>query len=124
MSRKNTCPGCGGKKDHRARLCGSCRRRANQVGETAWKKSAGLSAAPARPRTPQQNLVYHGKLTSIAKLENAELLDVKHRTLELASSMFGREFTSSTELNELQMEQLLERLDELLHELGYSTLQP
>lgn len=122
MSRKNLCPGCGNEKTARARLCASCRRRANNVGESAWKQSAGLQGAPARPRTPEQNRVYHGKLASIAKLEKAELFDVKQRTLEFASLTFEREIKSSTELTELEMEHVLEQLDIELHRLGYSTL--
>lgn len=122
MSRKNACPGCGGLKTATARLCATCRTRANNVGETAWKESAGLQAAPARPRTPQQNRVYHGKLASIAALEHTELLEVKQRTLMAASKRFRREIASSTDLSELEMEQILEQLDLELHRLGYSTL--
>lgn len=115
-----SCPGCGGKKSRRARLCASCRRRANVIGARVWTETA--APVSTTPRTSQQSRVYHGKCASIAKLEQRDLIDVKRRALETATLMFGRPITSSTELTEIEMEQLLERLDEQLTRLGYTTL--
>jgi hypothetical protein len=112
------CPGCGGPKTSRARLCASCRQRANLVGERTWIDT-GRPPAPVTPRTPQQNLVYHGKLASIAKLEQLPIKDVKRWALELATLMFRRAIASSTEVSEFEMEQLLEAFDHRLDELGY-----
>jgi hypothetical protein len=118
VSAKNTCPGCGGEKTKTAELCAKCRRRANVVGARSWIDT-GRPPAPITPRTPQQNRVYHGKLSSIALLEERPLKDVKDGALQLASSMFRRSIESSTELSEIEMEQMLEALDDRLDELGY-----
>jgi hypothetical protein len=115
-----TCPGCKGPISRRAKLCAECRRRANSVGEKVWTESA-LPRIPARPRTPNQSQVYHGKCASLAQLQKLDMLEVKHRTLALASKMFDRELKSSTELTEIEMELLLEALDEKLFALGYVT---
>jgi len=114
-----TCPGCHGPKTRRAELCRDCRRRANVVGARTWVETA-QPTLPSTPRTPQQNRVYHGKLNSIAELEQRPLKDVKAWALERASLMFRRSIESSTELSEIEMEQLLESLDRRLDELGYA----
>lgn len=118
----SACPGCGGPKTRRAQFCATCRRRANVVGAKVWTETA--APVSTTPRTSQQNRVYHGKCASLAKLEQLELFQIKRRSLEAASAMFRRPITSSTELTEIEMEQLLEHLDEQLARLGYTTLTP
>jgi hypothetical protein len=117
------CPGCQGPKSKRAKLCKECRPRANAVGERTWLDT-GRPPAPLTPRTPQQNLVYHGKLASIAKLEDCPIKDVKRWALELATLMFRRTIASSTEITEMEMEQLLEAFDRRLDALGYGAATP
>jgi hypothetical protein len=115
------CLGCGGPKTAKARLCKKCRLRANAVGEQVWTESH-VPPPPSRPRTGLQSRMYHGKVASIARARraadvNAEMRNVKKGTLEWASATFRREITSSTELTELEMERVLERLDEQLDEI-------
>jgi hypothetical protein len=135
---QRVCPGCGGKKSKRAELCASCRKRANVVGASVITHVAEAAispeSAPARPRTPQQNTVYHGKISDLAKLnapglEKAELRlaerNVKTRALQHARKMFSRPIDSSTELTEIEMERLLEWLDvELDRANQEATMQP
>jgi len=125
------CPGCGEKKTARAELCSNCRLRANAVGASVITK-VGESAIPAeslppRPRTPQQNTVYHARITDLAKIElaaseftKADLRvaerNVKRRALAHANVIFKRPIASSTELSEIEMERLLEWLDEQLEQ--------
>lgn len=123
---KVACPGCGGQKSKRAKLCAECRRRANAVGADVvthvGEAAIPPESRPPRPRTPQQNLVYHARITDLAKLtdppskETLRVLErqLKKAALEKARQLFGREITSSTELTEAEMEQLLEWLDEQL----------
>lgn len=121
-----SCPGCGGAKSKRARLCAACRRRANAVGADVLQQLP--TAAPrAREvaRTPQQNIVYHARCSDLAKLEFAgqhvtssqlrmRVIEVKALTMMKASQRFGRKIESSTELTEPEMEQVLELLDQEL----------
>lgn len=110
-----TCPGCGGKKSRDAMLCRSCRTRANALGVSVLTHvHEAATPAPSRPRTPQQNRVYHGKLADLARLEQAPIAALKRRVLAEATSRFNRPVTSSTDLSEVEMEQLLEWLDDQL----------
>lgn len=109
------CPGCSGPKSKRAELCATCRRQANAVGASVLTHvHEAATPVPSRPRTPQQNTVYHGRCSDLAKLLRLSLLEVKKRTLTQAGKMFDRVFTSSTQLAEIEMEQLLEWLLEEL----------
>lgn len=123
------CPGCAGAKTARAKLCIRCRRRANAVGADVLthvgEAAIPPESLPPRPRTPQQNTVYHARITDLAKLEleqsdftKADLRvaewNIKRRTLARAAAMFGRSIASSTELSEIEMERILEWLDEQL----------
>lgn len=119
------CPGCDGAKSKRARLCASCRRRANAVGADVLQQMPTATPRPRLvPRTPQQNIVYHARCTDLARLElgplasSAQLrmrvIELKAETMQRASQRFGREITSSTELSEPEMEQVLELLDQQL----------
>lgn len=110
-----TCPSCGGAKSKTARLCASCRRRASALGERALLEPP--RGVPARPRTAQQNTAYHAKLGELARMTGQHLLDMKRDALELASAMFNRDVTSSTQLTEIEMEQLLDRIDVRMLEL-------
>jgi hypothetical protein len=136
MAITTVCPGCGGAKTARARLCATCRRRANSVGEQVWTESH-VPPPPARPRTGQQSRIYYGKCASIARAllppQGADVAagdrsaldrgmrDVKRRALEWASRAFGREIASSTDLTEIEMERLLEHLDDVLDDLALPT---
>jgi hypothetical protein len=122
------CPGCNGPKTKRAKLCATCRRRANAVGADVvthvGEAAIPPESRPPRPRTPQQNLVYHARVTDLAKLakpaDKEQLRSaerhLKKAVLAKASTMFERPIASSTELNEAEMERLLEWLDEQLEE--------
>jgi hypothetical protein len=111
------CPGCGGTKSRRAHLCRTCRAKANAVGAsvvTHVHEAAAPDDAPPRPRTPEQNRVYHGKLADLARHQHQPLPVVKRQALVEASRRFGRLVSSSTELSEVEMELLLEWLDDEL----------
>lgn len=96
-------------------LCRGCRVSANQVGVTVVTHVHEAAApAAARPRTPEQNRVYHGKLADLARLERLPMATLKQRVIAEASLRFNRPITSSTELSEIEMEQLLEWLDDQL----------
>lgn len=117
------CPGCRGPKTKRARLCAECRRRANSVGEQVWTDTR-IPTVPARPRTAQQNTVYHAKCADLAKLSEQDKPIVQAAALAWASKRFQRLIESSTELTEIQMEIVLEHLDVLLAEAKAPTGQP
>ena len=120
------CPGCAGQKSKRAKLCAGCRRRANAVGADVvthvGESAIPPESRPPRPRTPQQNLVYHARITDLAKLakpadrDHLRVLErqLKKAALAKAEQLFDRPVKSSTELTEAEMEQLLEWLDEQL----------
>lgn len=112
-----TCPGCGGAKSKRAELCHKCRRDANAIGATVVTRVADAQPVPARPRTPEQNRVYHGVLAHVARLEGLDIRVAKRRAIAKACDLFSREIESSTELTEVEMERLLEWLDTELDRL-------
>lgn len=78
-----------------------------------------MPPASVRPRTPEQNRVYHGKVNSLAAAAKIDFLEAKRRALQLASAIVGRQLESSTELSEIEMERVLEALDDHLAELGF-----
>jgi hypothetical protein len=118
-----SCPGgCNGRKTARALLCRDCRRRANAVGAVVVQQLPTVEAPGAGPRrTAIQNSRYHGKLCDLATVENGGTISkeelniavraLKKRALAQASTMLGRDVTSSTDLTEAEMELLLEWLD-------------
>lgn len=128
--KKVPCPGgCGGMKSENAALCADCRRRANAVGVSVVTHVHEASPATARPRTPQQNTVYHGRLRELAILQHGGPFDdkadlwkaerrLKKWALEQAERMFRRELESSTELSEIEMERLNEWLGDRIDELN------
>lgn len=120
MSAKVRCPGCNGLKTHRAALCAECRRRANSVGEQVWTDTR-IPTVPSRPRTKQQNTVYHARATELASIDGGTKAEIFQRKRDLdrsikdwASARFGRKIVSSTEFTEIEMELVLERLNQLL----------
>jgi hypothetical protein len=128
----------------RARTCKHCRRRATSTGLNlliaasaapslediaAWASAPATSASgpPAAPRSARQSAIYYGKCAAVAratmpaadKVElDREMRAVKRRALEYASGRFGREITSSTDLNEIEMDIVCEYLDTLLDEIS------
>lgn len=112
------CPGCGGAKSKRAELCLTCRRKANAVGASVLthvhEAAIPPESLPFVPRTPWQSKAYHGKCNDLARLTGSDFLETKRAALAHAGEMFGRAFDSSTELSEIEMEQLLEWLDDQL----------
>lgn len=107
------CPGCGGKISRGATLCRECRKRAIVAGVNLLAPGA-RARTPATPtkRTSGQNRAYHGKANTLARLTSRSERAVKEWALEEASTMFGREITSSRDLNEDEMSDMLDRLDE------------
>jgi len=113
-----TCPGCGGSKSKRALLCAACRRRAISVGV----QEVLTPAPPDEPRSPSQNLAFHGKCATLAKLElsddathvavNQRAMERKHDALAWAAKRFGRSIESSRQLSRDEMSEVLEWLDE------------
>lgn len=109
-----TCPGCGGKMSRGATLCRECRKRAIVAGVNLLAPGARAQAPPPAPakRTSGQNRAYHGKANTLARLTARSERAVKDWALEQASTMFGRTITSSRDLNEDEMSDMLDRLDE------------
>jgi hypothetical protein len=110
------CAGCGGPISSRAQLCKLCRRRAIATGVRQV-----LVPAPADPRTPGQNLAFHGKCSTLAELElhpasrvaiNQRAAEHKRDALAWASRQFGRSIDSSKELTSDEMSDVLGWLDE------------
>lgn len=108
-----TCPGCGGTISRRAQLCRLCRPRAIAAGVNllAPGARAPAPATPAAQRTPGQSRAYHGKCGTLARLLGEQPQEVKRAALEKASRMFDREITSSSDLNEIEMSDVLDQLD-------------
>lgn len=124
------CPGCGETKSRRAVVCSSCRKRAGAVGVsviTNVHDAIPLESTPARPRTAQQNTVFHGRLRELALLEHGGPIGkdelyaaeraAKKRAIAHAAEMFGKTFESSTDLSEMQMERLNDWLSDRIDEL-------
>jgi hypothetical protein len=109
-----TCPGCGGKISRGATLCRECRKRAIVAGVNLLAPGARAHTPPLPPakRTTGQNRAYHGKANTLARLTARSERAVKEWALEQASTMFSRTITSSSELNEDEMSDMLDRLDE------------
>lgn len=114
------CPACDGPKSRRAKLCRPCRLRANGIGEQVWTETH-TAPLPSRPRTPQQNTVFHARCTELATTPGATKEEIRQRKRAIevevkawASKRFGREIESSTQLTEIEMELVLEHLDDLL----------
>jgi hypothetical protein len=127
-----SCPGCGNPKTKRANLCADCRRRANEIGASVITHVAS-PAAPVVPRTPMQNTAYHGRLRSIALLEKPGLerealwsaeRKLKKWALKHASKLVGRDVGSSTELNELEFELLLDFLGDVIDDMKHGKPRP
>jgi len=109
------CPGCAGPKSARATLCRDCRRRANSVGAAVVAQLPTV-AAPSRPadvgpRSAGQNRAYHGKCGTLAAIRETTPQQIKAQALEYASVRFGRAITSSGDLDELEMSDVLDWLD-------------
>lgn len=119
-----TCPGCNGKISRGAKLCRDCWKRARVAGVNLLRgggdvyvgvdreSSRDATALVVHARTAGQNRAYHGKANAIARLTSRSEREVKAWALEQAATMFGRSITSSRDLNEDEMSELLDRLDE------------
>lgn len=114
------CPSCGGKISRGATLCAVCRRIAIHAGVNLIAAGPqGRAASPiAGPRTAGQNRGYHGKCGDLARLRGVKPQDVKRDVLQKASQMFGREITSSRDLDEDEMSEILDTLDDELAAAG------
>jgi hypothetical protein len=123
-----TCPGCGGKKTRRARVCRDCRRRAGDLGLgalLAGPLSATSSAAhvratetlppsPMRPISPGKRDAFHAKCYELAKRRGHAKADIRNETLAAIAQRFGRQVGSVTDLYSHEASWALDRLEELL----------
>ena len=111
------CPGCGGPISRGAQLCRLCRPRAIAAGVNLLAPGARAAVpAPAGPRTAGQSRAYHGKCGTLARLRGEQPQQIKKAVLERASHRFRREITSSSELNEIEMSDVLDELDAAIAE--------
>lgn len=116
--RTNICPGCGRTKTVRAQLCSSCRKGAIELGVDAYVQGAAAvrELETRRRREPPisagQKTAWHGKLHAIAKLIGTPKAELRAAALAKASKKFGREITSSEQLNRAEANWILDRLEE------------
>lgn len=122
-----SCPSCSKPKTARALLCAACRKLAIEIGVqllvepgTTFGSLLERIAERIHPaaRTPGQNRAYHGKCGELARLEEITPTEVKARALQHASTELGRDVTSSKELNEDEMSDLLDWLDEQITDVA------
>lgn len=117
-----TCPGCGEKKDRRADLCAKCRKDAIQLG-SAVLKNVATPSQPFKARTEHQNRVYHGRIREIALLEQPQAVrgdlwtlerELKKWAVARMAHTLNRPLHSSTEMSELEFEQMNEWLADVI----------
>lgn len=113
---KPKCPSCDGPISRGAQLCRDCRKRAIVAGVNLLAPGARTSAPapPPRPRTSGQNRAYHGKCATLAHLTEQPERQVKKWALSEASKLFRREISSSADLNEDEMSDILDLLDDAI----------
>jgi hypothetical protein len=115
---ERTCPGCSGPISRGAQLCRLCRPRAIAAGVNLLAPGARSSQPqpPAGARTTGQNRAYHGKCGTLARLRDVPVREIKDWALAQASTRFRRNITSSADMNEDEMSDVLDTLDDAIAE--------
>ena len=107
------CPGCGGAKTRRARICASCRRRAIELGVQAVLETAGRGPQPdVEMIGPRQVSAFYAKTDELDRILERPYRTGHDLALERASEHFGRPITSVNELAYAEASWVLDRLSE------------
>lgn len=106
------CPGCGGEKTPRSKLCRSCRRRAIDVGVAAVIRArAERDVEHERQLTPGQLRAFYGKATALAEAAGWSKTKAHDVALEDASRRFARVITSVKQLDVLEANEVLDWME-------------
>lgn len=101
-------------------MCADCRKRANAIGASVVAQLPTAQQLPQPqpvepraidPRTPGQNRAYHKKIALLASQSDQSLKAVKAAALAHISEQLNRDVASSSDLDELEMSDLLDWLD-------------
>ncbi len=116
MTEPAACPGCGGSKTPRARLCKACRHRATGIGVAAVIRTRTLRGRwPAEQAiTAAQISAVHGMAAKLDKLNRLPRRATHDRALAHATQILGRQVASVTELDRREASLVLDWLEEQL----------